>query len=90
MVAQVGPVPYNSNNITAPGLDGFSISPSDSINFATPCRGIYVGVTGDIVIITPAGTLLTFVGVLAGTILPICAIRVNSTNTTASSLVGVC
>lgn len=71
-----------------PVTDGFAITPHDSTNFDRPTRGIYVGTTGNIVVVFNSGTV-TFSNVPAGVILPVRAIRVNSTNTTASDLVGL-
>jgi len=65
-----------------------AITPSDSVDFAGPCRGIYVGVTGNIVAIVN-GTAVTFKNAVQGTILPIQATRVNSTGTTATDLVAL-
>lgn len=59
---------------------------SDSVTLGTPCRGIYVGVGGDIVVYTGTSTT-TFKNVPTGFILPVKATRVNATGTTASNLV---
>ena len=51
---------------------------------------IYVGVAGNVKVKTRAGTTVTFVGVQAGTILPIADVElIYITDTTASSLVGL-
>jgi hypothetical protein len=75
--------------ISAPATDCFAITKSDTVNFTNYCRGIYVGGAGDVVVVTPAGNAITFVGVLAGSVLPVQAKRVNSTSTTATSMVGL-
>lgn len=75
--------------LDAPATDAFAITPHDSTNFNENCRAIYIGGAGNIVVVTKQGNAVTFTGVLAGTILPIRAMRVNSTNTTATSLVGL-
>ena len=68
----------------------FAITPHDSTNFALGAvRGIYVGGAGNIVAINEAGTAVTFLAVPVGTVLKIAAIRVNSTSTTATNLVGL-
>lgn len=72
-----------------PVTNGFAITPSDATNFARETRGIYVGTTGNVVVVFPDTTTVTFSSVPAGAILPVRAIRVNSTNTTASNLVGL-
>ena len=73
---------------------GFAISPSDTVDEAVITRGIYVGVAGDVVAILDnkskgSGQSLTFKNVIAGTILPIRARRVDSTNTTATNMIGL-
>ena len=69
--------------------DFFAITPSDSTNFNYTVRGIYVGGTGNVAAVTEGGTAVTFSSVPAGTILPVRAVRVNSTSTTATNLVGL-
>lgn len=76
-------------NNGASGRNFFAITKSDTVNFAGFVRGIYVGTTGDVVAINDLGTAITFASVPAGAILPIRAIRVNSTSTTASNMVGL-
>lgn len=69
------------------------ITPSDTVSFSVTTRGIYVGTAGDVVCVpktrTGEGAPVTFQNVPAGTVLPIEALRVNSTNTTASDLVAL-
>lgn len=69
------------------------VTPSNSVNFPVACRGIYVGVGGTVVAVplsgVSEGTAVSFVGVASGTILPVSAIRINSTGTTAASLVAL-
>lgn len=67
----------------------FAITKSDATDFSYYVRGIYVGGAGDVVVVNPDGTTCTFTGVPAGTILPVKARRVNSTNTTATNMVGL-
>jgi len=76
------------SHITSSSTDYEAITPSDSVNFTgrRMTRGLYVGGTGDVAAVRADGTAVTFSGVPAGTILPIRAIRVNSTGTTATNL----
>ncbi len=82
---------------TKPGEKAIAITLSDSTGiFATigggPTRAVYVGSGGDISVemVGPlAEKTVVFVAVLTGTILPVAITRVNSTNTTASSLVAI-
>lgn len=70
----------------------FAITKSDTVNFPVSANAIYVGTpgaTGTVVVALEDGTTVNFVGVPAGTILPIRCIRVNNTTTTASDLVAL-
>jgi len=54
------------------------------------CRGIYVGSAGDLEVILEGETLpVIFSGVLAGSLLPLRANRIMSSNTTASNIIVV-
>ena len=75
--------------ITSPAGAAFAITPSDTVDFTRPARGIYIGVSGDVVVITPENTAVTFKNAAAGSVLPVEAIRVNATLTTATDLVGL-
>ena len=74
---------------SGPAPNAFAITPHDSTDFTNYTRGIYVGGAGNIVIVTPSGDAITLVGAAAGSIIPVQAKRVNSTSTTATSLVGL-
>lgn len=69
--------------------DGFAVTPSDTVAFATMTRGLYVGGTGDVAVIMRSGAALTFSAVPAGTLLPIQASQVKATGTTASLILGL-
>lgn len=81
--------------ITNPSYNlGLAITTSDTVSFGCPngrvvSDAIYVGVTGDIVVVPQNGTAYTLKGAIAGTILPIQAKRINQTNTTATDLVAL-
>lgn len=66
----------------------FAITPSDATLFPEPCEAIYVGGTGDVVVVGDNGAIL-FKAVPVGTFLWVKAKRVNATNTTATNLVGL-
>jgi hypothetical protein len=71
-----------------------AITPSDTDNIPQPAgrsytEAVYVGSAGDVALVTQGGDVVTFVGVPAGTILPINVVRVNDTNTSADDLVGL-
>lgn len=69
--------------------DGGVITPSDTVNQERVFRGIYCGGTGDIAVVMQSGKVLTFVAVPTGGILPVIGVRVNDTNTDASSLIAL-
>lgn len=75
--------------LDSPGQDAFAVTPSDTVSFTVAARALYIGSTGDVTLLTRLGTVVTFVGVLAGTILPVRCTRVNAASTTASNIVGI-
>lgn len=79
-----------------------SVTPSDTVNFTGPsgqiadgpsgdpiCQAVYIGVGGNMVAIRDDDTAITFTGVVAGTIIPVQAKRINSTSTTATNMVAL-
>lgn len=69
------------------------VTPSDSTNLTYTTRGLYVGGAGN-VSVEMAGTggqeeTVLFTGVQAGSVLPIAVTRVNSTSTTATTIVAL-
>ncbi len=77
-------------NTSVPATDAKTITPSDTVDFPRESsRAIWCGVAGDIAVITFDGTTVTFVGVLAGSVLPVACTRVLSTGTTATSLLAL-
>lgn len=74
---------------TGPGREAFAVTPSDSVNYSNIARALYVGSGGTVVLVTTRDTVVTFTGLVGGTILPVWHKRVNSTNTTATNLVAL-
>ena len=66
----------------------FAVTTSDTVNFKNEAS-LYIGVTGNVVAVGRDDVAVTFIGVPAGTILNINAIRVNATSTTATNIVGL-
>jgi hypothetical protein len=68
-----------------------AITPADGADFDAlgVCRAIYVGGAGDISIDDISGETVVFVGLLAGSILPVQTSIVNATATTATNLVAL-
>jgi hypothetical protein len=81
----------STGNYTEPGRGAIDIDSekSDSVDLTVPTRGIYVGVAGNIKLVTIEGETVTFVGVLAGSTIPVRCKQVFSTLTTATSLLGL-
>jgi hypothetical protein len=68
-----------------------AITPADGADLATaPCRALYIGGAGNLSVILAADAVaVTFVGLGAGTVLPIAAKRVRGTGTTATNIVAL-
>jgi hypothetical protein len=65
-----------------------AVTPSDTVNFGQ-ARALYVGGAGNVAVVDLDGTAVTYVGVPAGTFLPVQCKRVNATSTTATSIVAL-
>lgn len=65
-----------------------AITPSNTVNLANPSV-VFVGTTGNVRVLTAQGDDVTFNNVPAGAVLPVQVIRVYSTSTTATNLVGI-
>ena len=79
---------------TWPAKFATAVTPDDNTDLTYVSRGIYVGVTGDLVVemegdVATSKAAITFVGVLAGSVLPIRVSRVRSTGTTAESILDL-
>lgn len=78
----------NYGHEVAPLRHAISITPSDGSNLSHACRALYVGVSGDVAVTTVDGDTVTLVGLAAGSFHPIHVIKVFSTGTTATDIVG--
>lgn len=74
---------------TRPSGRFFAVSKSDTDNLTYPARAIYVGGAGDVAVLNDEGVSVTFVGVAAGTWIPVKTKRVMSTNTDATDMVAL-
>lgn len=64
-----------------------AVTPSDTVNFTSPCNALYVSSISGGATLTPvddSGTAGVTFTVVAGQLLPISCLRVNSTGTTAT------
>lgn len=80
---------YTGASVSAPAAQWEAVTPSNSTNFTYFPRGIYVGVSGDVVAVDMDSNAVTFKAVPAGAVLPIRPKRINSTGTTATDLVAI-
>jgi hypothetical protein len=70
------------------GIPGGASSVTPANTGPNAFAGLYVGVTGNVALVTEEGDAITFVGVPAGSILPIRTKQIKSTGTTAASIIG--
>jgi len=73
----------------SPARYAATITPNDTNPLPVSGRGIYVGGAGNIALKTTGGNTVTFLNVVAGTILPVCVSQVFSTGTTATGLIAM-
>ena len=75
---------------TVPGRSAAAVTPNDSTVFDIPTRGIYVGAGGNLSVeMDDVGSAIVFIGVQTGALLPLAVTGINSTGTTATSIVRV-
>lgn len=67
----------------------FNVTTSDTVDLQYVTRAIYVGVSGDLRVIMPDNTIVTFVDLAAGIFHPIQIKRVMATGTTATDIIGL-
>lgn len=79
----------NSPGLSSPLTRAVAVTPNDSTDLTNTSRAIYVGGAGDLEVITSGGDTAIFVGVAAGTLLPIRVSRVKAAGTTATSLLAL-
>jgi len=80
---------YGAEIMPAGHAEAVTTGDTSANNFSREAEALYVGGTGDVALVLPSGTAITFVGVPAGTILPVRCIRVNTSNTDATSMVAL-
>lgn len=84
------PFANHGSGLDSPGLHAAAVTPNDSTDLTTMARGLYIGGAGNVTLDTAGGeTTVAFVGVPAGTTLPIRTARVRSTGTTATNIVAL-
>lgn len=72
-----------------------SVTPSNSADIVAPTGGpndgcvLYVGTAGDIRVTTAGGDDVVFVGIAAGSFIPVQVVKVWATSTTASNIIAL-
>jgi len=79
---------YSTSELQSPASDALAVTPSDVTVFGTRTRGIYIGGGGTLEVKMVDGTVVTFVGVVAGSVLPIRVTQVRAAST-ATSIVAL-
>lgn len=77
-----------SQGLDSPYRHAAAITPDDSTELTKVTRAIYVGVTGDVTLLTAEGEAVLFKAAPVG-VLRVRARRVNATATTATNLVAL-
>lgn len=75
--------------LTSPGIDAFSISPSNN-DLPQVTRALYVGNGGNVRVELVSGTQVSFNAMQTGMLYPLRIRKVLNGGTTATGLVGVC
>ena len=87
MADKFNPFEGTREEFSGPARNFLAITPVDS-DLPQVIRGVYVGTGGDIVAISANDQEATFIGVVAGSVLPISCKQIKAA-TTASNLVGL-
>jgi hypothetical protein len=77
------------SSLSSPASGGFPVTPSDTAGLTSISRALYVGAGGALSVRMLSGDDVNFVGVPAGTILPIRVTQVFSAGTTAGNIVAL-
>jgi len=77
-------------SMAAPANSAQAVTPSDTVDLTNVSRGLYIGGAGNLYVnMRDTGTNVAFIGVLAGSVLPIRVSRVYSTSTTATGILAL-
>ncbi len=80
---------HHAAGLESPASHAFEVAPDDTNPLPSPTRAIYVGNGGHLCLTLLSGATVTFQNLPAGSILPVRAMRVMSTRTTATGIVGL-
>lgn len=75
---------------SSPAIKAAAVTPSDVIVLDPYTKALYIGGSGNIsVVLADDSVAVTFAGLSAGQILPVCVNKVMQTGTTASNIVAL-
>jgi len=74
---------------TSSAAGGSVVVPSDTIALPRITRGVYVGGTGNVTVVMADDSMLQFVAVPAGVVLPVRVKRINATGTSAVNMIAL-
>lgn len=78
----------HTSDQSAPARGWLDVTPSDTTGLPAGCRGLFIGVTGDVSLLGDSGTSVVFSNVPVG-FMPCGPVRVNATDTTATNIVAL-
>jgi hypothetical protein len=73
----------------APARKWKVVTPSDTVDLPSGCRGLWVGTAGTLSIVDAEGSTVSLTIPEAGRLLPLGPVRVNSTGTSATEIVAL-
>ena len=85
-------IPAGNGRLTimTPARHAAAVTPDNSTDLTTYASALYIGGDGNVSLDTESGeTAVVFVGLKAGTVLPVATKRVRSTSTTATNIVAL-
>lgn len=80
---------FTGSDISQPPSYAAAVTPDDANEMAAISRAIYVGSGGSLKVRMAGGMDITFIGVQSGTLLPVRAVQVYQTGTTATAIVSL-
>lgn len=77
-----------SGDLSSPAKYAAAVTPDDSNDLPNASKRLWVGGAGNVALVTVGGSAVTYVGVPAGTYLPVRAAQVKATGTTATDIIA--
>jgi len=76
-------------SLSGPASTGFTVVPDDGTDLPEATRALYVGMGGNLAVTMLSGAEFVLTGLPDGSLLPLRAVRVRATGTTAGAIVGL-